>query len=40
MSSAPRADDDAPMTLVYSLVILCHATVITLLWWLGRSFSR
>jgi hypothetical protein len=39
MSSATR-DDDAPMTRLYALVILCHGTVITLLWWLGRSFSR
>jgi hypothetical protein len=32
--------DDAPMARVYTLVILCHATVIALLWWLGRTFSR
>jgi hypothetical protein len=32
--------DDAPMARVYALVILCHAGVITLLWWLGRTFSR
>jgi hypothetical protein len=23
----------------YSLVILCHAAVITILWWFGRTFS-
>jgi len=33
-------NDDAAMTRVYALVIICHATVITLLWWLGRAFSR
>ena len=32
--------DDSPMRRVYTLVILCHATVIALLWWLGRTFSR
>jgi hypothetical protein len=32
--------DDVPMARVYTLVILCHATVIALLWWLGRTFSR
>jgi hypothetical protein len=31
--------DDAPMTRVYALVIVCHATAVTLLWWLGRIFS-
>jgi len=24
----------------YALVVVCHATVITILWWLGRTFSR
>jgi hypothetical protein len=33
-------DDDSPMARVYTLVILCHATVITLLWLLGRTFSH
>jgi hypothetical protein len=32
--------DDAPMARVYTLVILCHAAVIALLWLLGRTFSR
>jgi hypothetical protein len=31
---------DAPMARVYALVIICHAGVITALWWLGRTFSR
>jgi hypothetical protein len=39
MSAAPR-DDDSPMGRTYALVIVCHATVVTLLWWLGRTFSR
>jgi hypothetical protein len=36
---APRADDDPPMGRTYTLVVLCHATVITILWWFGRTFS-
>jgi hypothetical protein len=35
-----RPWDDPPMGRVYALVILCHAAVITLLWWFGRAFSR
>jgi hypothetical protein len=35
-----RSRDDAPMGRVYALVILCHAAVITILWWFGRAFSR
>jgi hypothetical protein len=34
-----QADDDAPMGPTYTLVILCHAAVITILWWFGRHFS-
>jgi hypothetical protein len=34
-----QADDDAPMGRTYTLVILCHAAVITILWWFGRHFS-
>lgn len=37
--SVPRAADDPPMGRTYALVIFCHATVITLLWWFGRTFS-
>ena len=37
---ADRAADDSPMGRVYTLVIVCHAAVITLLWWFGRTFSR
>jgi hypothetical protein len=33
-------DDESPLGRTYALVILCHATVITILWWLGRTFSR
>jgi len=40
MNVAPTREDDAPLTRTYVLVIVCHATVITLLWWLGRTFSR
>jgi hypothetical protein len=36
---APRADDDPPMGRTYTLVILCHAAMITILWWFGRTFS-
>jgi hypothetical protein len=35
-----RLDDDPPMGRVYTLVIVCHAAVITILWWFGRTFSR
>jgi hypothetical protein len=34
-----QADDDAPMGRTYALVIACHATVIAILWWFGRTFS-
>jgi len=37
---AVRPGDDPPMGRVYALVILCHAAVITILWWFGRAFSR
>jgi len=36
----PEPRQDAPMGRVYTLVILCHAAVITILWWFGRAFSR
>jgi hypothetical protein len=36
---APRPDDDPPMGRTYTLVILCHAAMITILWWFGRTFS-
>ena len=38
MSQLPH--DDPPMTQTYVLVILCHAAVITTLWWFGHTFSR
>jgi hypothetical protein len=39
--SALRADiDDDRMGRLYELVLLCHATVITLLWLFGRTFSN
>lgn len=31
--------DDRPMGRTYALVILCHVTVIAILWWVGRTFS-
>ncbi len=37
---AVRPGHDLPMGRVYALVILCHAVVITILWWFGRIFSR
>jgi hypothetical protein len=40
MSEPSARPADAPMGRVYALVILCHATVITILWWIGRTFSR
>jgi hypothetical protein len=36
----PASDDDRPMGGTYALVIACHATVIAILWWVGRTFSR
>jgi hypothetical protein len=36
---AARADDDPAMGRTYALVVLCHAAVITILWWFGRTFS-
>jgi hypothetical protein len=35
-----RHGDDTPMARTYALVIVCHAITITLLWWVGRVFSR
>jgi hypothetical protein len=35
----PVPSDDLPMGRTYALVILCHAAVITVLWWFGRAFS-
>lgn len=40
MTDAPRPADDQGMSRVYGLVILCHAAVITILWWFGRTFSN
>jgi hypothetical protein len=34
-----QADDDVPMGRTYTLVVLCHAAVITILWWFGHTFS-
>jgi hypothetical protein len=36
----PGADDDRPMGRTYSLVVACHVAVITILWWVGHTFSR
>jgi hypothetical protein len=35
-----RPADDPPMGGIYALVIICHASVITMLWWFGHVFSR
>ena len=35
-----RADTDEGMGKIYALVVVCHAMVITLLWWFGRTFSH
>lgn len=34
------AQDEPSLSRTYALVIACHATVITLLWWVGHTFSR
>jgi hypothetical protein len=34
------ADGDSPMGVTYLLVVGCHAAVITILWWVGHTFSR
>lgn len=39
MNDAPHPDDDRGMNRVYGLAVLCHAAVITLLWWFGHTFS-
>ena len=39
MTDAPRPPEGSGMGRVYGLVILCHAAVITILWWFGRTFS-
>ena len=38
--SLPDAPPEQSMTRTYMLVIVCHATVITLLWLFGRVFTR
>jgi hypothetical protein len=40
MSQPVTPDDDRSMASTYFLVIASHATVITILWWVGRTFSR
>jgi hypothetical protein len=40
MAQPPPADDAGPMGGVYAGVVLCHAAVIALLWWFGRTFSH
>jgi ferric-dicitrate binding protein FerR (iron transport regulator) len=37
---SPTPADERPMGRTYALVILCHAAVITTLWWIGHVFSR
>ena len=34
-----QADDDAPMGRTYALVIVCHVSVIAILWWFGHTFA-
>ena len=38
-ASPPVPDEDAGMRRTYTLVLLCHAGVITALWLFGRVFS-
>jgi hypothetical protein len=38
--SLPDAPPEQSMAGTYLLVLVCHATVITLLWLFGRTFSR
>lgn len=39
IDAPPQSDDDRGMRRVYGLVVVCHAAVITLLWWFGHVFS-
>jgi hypothetical protein len=34
------ASSEGGMGRIYTLVLACHAAVITALWWFGRTFSR
>jgi hypothetical protein len=38
--SLPDAPPEQSMVRTYALVIVCHATVITLLWLFGHTFSH
>jgi hypothetical protein len=38
--SLPDAPPEQGMGVTYVLVLICHATVISLLWLFGRVFSR
>jgi hypothetical protein len=39
MTDAPRPAEDRSMNRVYGLAVFCHAAVIAILWWFGRTFS-
>ncbi|HYT65367.1 MAG TPA: hypothetical protein VEL51_03025 [Vicinamibacterales bacterium] len=32
--------DERPMGRTYLLVVACHIAVITILWWVGHTFTR
>jgi hypothetical protein len=34
------AGDDRPMGRTYAAVVACQVAVITILWWVGHTFSR
>jgi len=36
----PTPPDEQPMGRTYALVLVCHAAVITTLWWVGHHFAR
>jgi hypothetical protein len=40
LANIPADIDDDGMRRVYTLVLICHATVIMLLWLFGRTFSN
>jgi hypothetical protein len=40
MSQQSSELDERSMARTYALVIVCHAAVISILWWVGHIFSR
>jgi hypothetical protein len=39
MAHSAAPEHDPPMGRTYTLVVVCHIAVITMLWWFGRAFS-